>query len=111
MARVREQRRTIEGLSRIGPETMEPQRLMHHVAAQVAKVTGIGRTKILRYRPDRGDLLIEAGVGWNHSIVGVALDVDYHSPAGRAFQTGAPVIIRDSSEANEFNLPDVLNTE
>jgi hypothetical protein len=64
LARVGEQRRTIEALSRLGPEGIEPERLMHHVAAQVPRVTKIKRTKVMRYRPDKGDLLIEAGVGW-----------------------------------------------
>jgi two-component sensor histidine kinase len=34
--------------------------------------------------------------------------VDYRSPAGRAFQTGAPVAIKDLSAAREFDVPDVL---
>jgi len=87
LARVREQRRTIEGLSRIGPETMAPERLMQHAAAQVARVTHIAQAKVMRYRPESGDLLIEAGVGWSAGVVGNAtLSVDYRSPAGRAFQ-------------------------
>jgi len=109
LARVREQRRAIEGLSRIGPEGLAPQRLMQHVAAQVSRVTNIERTKVMRYRPEKGDLLIEAGVGWAPGVVGNAtLDVDYRSPAGRAFQTGAPVAIQNISEAKEFELPELL---
>jgi two-component sensor histidine kinase len=82
---------------------------MQHVAAQVSRVTEVTHIKILRHRPERGDLLIEAGVGWNPEVVGhVALSADYHSPAGRALQTGAPVAIRNIYESNEFRLPDVL---
>src|SRR3954447_11929081 len=92
LARVREQRRTIEGLSRIGPEGLPPQRLMQHVAAQVSRVTRIQHTKVMQYRPEKSDLLIQAGVGWDAGVVGnTTLSVDYRSPAGRAFQTGAPV--------------------
>ena len=55
----------------------------------------ISRTKVLRYRPEKGDLLVEAGVGWKPGVVGNAtLAVDYRSPAARAFQTGAPVTIK-----------------
>src|SRR5215217_1212625 len=92
LSRVRDYQRTLEALSRIGGAAMPPDRLMHHVAAQVSRVTHIGHVKVMRYRPDKGDLLIEAGVGWKPGVVGnVSLAVDHRSPAGRAFQTGAPV--------------------
>jgi two-component sensor histidine kinase len=82
---------------------------MHHVAAQVSRVTRIERTKVMRYRADKGDLLVEAGVGWNPGVVGHAtLAVDHRSPAGHAFQTAAPVNIASFSESSEFRLPDLL---
>jgi hypothetical protein len=67
---LRERRRTIDGLSRIGPEGLSPGELMQHVVAQVSRVTNVERIKIMRYRPERGDLFIEAGVGWNPGVVG-----------------------------------------
>ena len=107
--RLREHRRTIDGLSRIGPEGLSTGELMQHVAAQVSRVTNIERIKIMRYRPERGDLFIEAGVGWNPGVVGkVSLAADYQSPAGRALQTGAPVTIENFAKAPEFRIPDVL---
>jgi two-component sensor histidine kinase/putative methionine-R-sulfoxide reductase with GAF domain len=107
--RVREYQRTLEALSRIGGASMPPDRLLHHVAAQVSRVTHIGHTKIMRYRADKGDLLIEAGVGWKPGVVGnVSLAVDHRSPAGRAFQTGAPVFIHDIEESPEYRMPKVL---
>jgi hypothetical protein len=99
LKRVREYQRVIEALSRMGPGVLPLQQLMQHVTAQVSQATDITRTKVLRYRPDRGDLLVEAGVGWKPGVVGNAtLAVDYRSPAGRAFQTGAPVTIEDIRE-------------
>jgi two-component sensor histidine kinase len=107
--RLLDQRRTIEALSRIGPEGLSTERLMHHVVAQVSRVTGVERIKIMRYRADRGDLLIVAGVGWKPGVVGSAtLAADYSSPAGRAFQTGAPVTIENIVESDEFHVPDLL---
>jgi two-component sensor histidine kinase len=54
-------------------------------------------------------LLIEAGVGWNPGVVGRAtLAVDHRSPAGRAYQTAAPVAIHNFSETSEYRLPDLL---
>jgi two-component sensor histidine kinase len=108
-ARLREHRRMIDGLSRIGPEGLSPEQLMQHVAAQVSRVTNIDRIKVMRYRPERGDLLIEAGVGWNPGVVGtVSLAADYQSPAGRALQTGAPVTLENFASAPEFRIPQVL---
>src|ERR1700730_2347139 len=107
--RVREYQRVIEALSRIVPQALTPQQLMQHVTAQVSRATMITRTKVLRYRTEKGDLLVEAGVGWKPGVVGNAtLAVDYRSPAGRAFQTGAPVTIEDIRETNEFRNPDLL---
>jgi two-component sensor histidine kinase len=109
LSRLREYQRTLEALSRIGAEALPPDRLMHHVAAQVSRVTHIERTKVMRYRPDKGDLLIEAGVGWNPGVVGNAtLAVDHRSPAGRAFQTATPVAIHNLHESAEFRMPEVL---
>jgi two-component sensor histidine kinase len=109
LSRVREYQRVLEGLSRMGPGVISPDGLMHHVAAQVAQVTHIEHTKVMRHRPEKGDLLIEAGVGWKPGVVGNAtLAIDYRSPAGRAFQTGAPVIIDAAHDNQEFRLPDVL---
>jgi two-component sensor histidine kinase len=107
--RIREYQRTLDALSRIGGEVLPPDRLMHHVAAQVSRVTHIERAKIMRYRPDKGDLLIEAGVGWNPGVVGNAtLAVDHRSPAGCAYQTGAPVAIHNLHETPEFRVPELL---
>lgn len=107
--RLQEYQRALNALSRIGPDAMTQEGLMHHAAAQVAHVTHIGHAKILRYRPDRGDLLIEAGVGWKPGIVGHAtLAVDHRSPAGRSMQTSVPVVIPDIQDTEEFRCPDLL---
>jgi two-component sensor histidine kinase/putative methionine-R-sulfoxide reductase with GAF domain len=109
LTRLREYQRTLEAVSRIGAEMLPPDRLMHHVAAQVSRVTHIERSKVMRYRADKGDLLVEAGVGWNPGVVGNAtLAVDHRSPAGRAFQTGTPVAIENVHESPEFRMPELL---
>jgi two-component sensor histidine kinase len=109
LARVREYQRVLEGLTRIGVEVMPPERLMHHVAAQVGRVIHIHHIKVMRHRPEKGDLIVVAGVGWKPGVVGIAtLAIDYRSPAGRALQTGAPVTIDNFHETGEFRLPDLL---
>lgn len=109
IARVREHERTIESLLRIGPDNLTVGQLTQHFAAQVSRVTNIERVKVMRHRPENGDLHIMAGVGWHPDVVGkVALGVDYESPAGRSLQTGSAVAIHNIAEAKEFYLPDVL---
>jgi len=80
-------------------EPMSPERLMQNTVAQVSRVTGIRHVKVMRHRPEVGDLLVEAGVGWKPGVVGHAtLATDHRSPAGRAIETAAPVAIEDSAQ-------------
>ena len=55
--------RSLATFTRIVSEAESEQRLLQNAAAQVARITHIRHVKVLRYRPDQGDLLIEAGVG------------------------------------------------
>ena len=65
--------------------------------------------KVLRYLPEENRLLVQAGVGWDPGIVGVAsLGVDLDSPAGFALRTGKPVISNHLENEERFRTPDVL---
>jgi two-component sensor histidine kinase len=109
LARVLEYQRALVAFSRVASEALPPERLMHHACAQVSRVTHIKRTKVLRYRPDRGDLLVVAGVGWKPGVVGTAtLPIDSASPPGRSIQTAAPVMIEDLPNDREFRLSSLL---
>jgi two-component sensor histidine kinase/putative methionine-R-sulfoxide reductase with GAF domain len=99
----------LASLGRAASEALPPQRLMHHVAAQVSRVTHIKRTKVLRYRPNHADLLMEAGVGWRKGLVGHAtFGIDIASPAGRSVQTGRPVVVANLQTDPEFRTSEVL---
>lgn len=77
--------------------------ILHQSIGQIARGIEIGHAKILRYRPEKGDLLVEAGVGWKRGFVGnVTFSTDLTSPAGKAFQTGQPVLIHDLNEDTGF---------
>src|SRR3954470_21947834 len=96
LQRMHEYQRTLAAFSRVASEVLPPERLMHHIAAQVSRVTHIQRVKVMRYRPDKADLLAEAGVGWKEGVVGAAtFTIDSASPPGRSIQTAAPVIVED----------------
>jgi two-component sensor histidine kinase len=101
--------RALATFTRIVGEADSEQRLLQNATAQIARVTDIRHVKVLRYRPDRGDLLIEAGVGWKPGVVGhVSFGADRHSSPGRSLQTGAPVVCEDIRNDPEFRYADVL---
>lgn len=101
--------RALATFTRIVDEADTEHRLLQNAAAQVARITHIRHVKLLRYRPDQGDLLIEAGVGWKPGVVGhVSFGADRHSSPGRSLQTGAPVISEDIRNDPEFRYADVL---
>ena len=101
--------RALATFTRIVSEADSDQRLLQNAAAQVARVTHIRHVKVLRYRPDHGDLLIEAGVGWKPGVVGqVSFGANRHSAPGRSLQTGAPVACEDIRNDPEFRYADVL---
>jgi len=101
--------RALATFTRIVDEPASVPGLLHNAAAQVARITHIQHVKVLRYRPDRGDLLVEAGVGWKPGVVGhVSFGADRFSAPGRSMQTGAPVAVEDIANDPEFRYADVL---
>jgi two-component sensor histidine kinase len=101
--------RALATFTRIVDEPASVPGLLQNAAAQVARITHIKHVKILRYRPDRGDLLVEAGVGWKPGVVGhVCFGADRFSAPGRSMQTGAPVAVEDIANDPEFRYADVL---
>ena len=109
LERVLDNQRILGAFARIASEPLSRDRLMQHATALMSRAFHIRRVKILRYRADPGDLLIEAGVGWKPGVVGkVALTIDRASPPGRTLQTASPVIIEDLPNDEEFRYSPVL---
>jgi two-component sensor histidine kinase len=109
IVRMHDYQHALAALSRAASESLAADRLMHYVTAHVSRVTHIKRVKIMQYRPDRGDLLVVAGVGWKPGVVGtLTLGIDSASPPGRTIQTAGPVIIEDLPNDPEFRLSGVL---
>ena len=61
--RLREYQQVLGSFTRIASESLPLGALLHHAAAQAARVTDIKRAKVMRYRPEKGDLIVAAGVG------------------------------------------------
>jgi two-component sensor histidine kinase len=107
--RLLEYQRITTAFARMGGQALPLDRLLQQATAQVSGVTCIKRVKVMRYRPDKSDLFIEAGVGWKPGVVGeLSLPTDRWSPPGRALQTGQPVVIDDLPNDPEFRYQGVL---
>jgi two-component system, sensor histidine kinase PdtaS len=103
--RLRLHQRILRDFGRIALEELEIGPLLQRAVAQAARATGVRHSKVMRYRVEQGDLLVEAGVGWKPGVVGKArFGTDLDSPSGRALQTGQPVLIDDIRNHPEFRL-------
>src|SRR5579871_3908638 len=101
--------RALATFTRIVDEPTSLAGQLQNAVAQVARITHIKHVKILRYRPDQGDLLVEAGVGWKPGVIGhVSFSADRFSAPGRSIQTGVPVAVEDIANDPEFQYADVL---
>ncbi|MFC7543271.1 sensor histidine kinase [Siccirubricoccus deserti] len=109
LRRLRLHQRILRDFGQIALEGLEIGPLLQRAVAQAARATGVGHTKVMRYRAEQGDLLIEAGVGWKPGVVGIArFGTDLDSPSGRALQTGQAVLIDDIRGHPEFRLHPVI---
>ncbi|WP_445500667.1 sensor histidine kinase [Microvirga sp. G4-2] len=105
LKRLHEYQRALAAFGRIASEVLPREKLLHYVTAQVSRVTHIRHVKVLCYRPDHGDLLMVAGVGWKPGVVGqTTFALDNASVAGRCMQTAAPVIVEDLPNDPEFRM-------
>ena len=102
---LREHQRVLIDLARYAIETEDLQRFLDDAVVRVAAAVEIDHVKVLRYRRAQGDLVIDAGVGWNPSSVkATSFATDLASPPGRTFQTGQPVLIVDLNHAPDFRI-------
>jgi two-component system, sensor histidine kinase PdtaS len=107
--KLRRHMRILVDLGRLATQKLDLEGLLQQAVVQVARAVEIDHVKIMRYRREKADLLLEAGTGWKHGVVGNArFPIDLRSPPGRAFQTGEPVVIPDTAQAPEFTISPVL---
>lgn len=107
--RIRRYREILADFARLAPETTSVERLSQLACIQAVRGIGIGHSKALRHRPEVGDLLLVAGVGWDQGVVGdAALGTDLATPAGRTFQTRQTVILYDAPNDPEFRYDSLL---
>ena len=94
--RLRRHAEILAEFSGMAAESSDADRLLQLATVQAGRGLAVAHAKVLRHRPEHGDLLIVAGIGWNPGTVGhVALGTDIGSAPGQAFQTGQPTIVDD----------------
>jgi len=70
LARTRRYAEILTDFARVAPATSDIDHLLQLACVQAARGIGISHSKMLRYRPEAGDLLMVAGVGWKPGVVG-----------------------------------------
>jgi PAS domain S-box-containing protein len=95
------QQEAIATLARRALEGVPMDELFALATEAVVEQLGTDYAKILEHRPERDDLLLVAGVGWDEGLVGTAtVPDDADSQAGYALANG-PVVV-DSVEEERF---------
>jgi two-component sensor histidine kinase len=107
--KIRRHIRILVDIGRLAGVATDLDRFLDQVVLQVARAVEIDHVKVLRYRPQKADLLVAAGVGWKKGVVRSAtLPADLRSPPGRAFRTGEPVTIKSFQDQKEYVLSEFL---
>nr|WP_101351035.1 PAS domain S-box protein [Haloarcula taiwanensis] len=85
------------------------QTLFEETVALVSDALGTEYSKVLEYRSDSDDFLLQAGVGWQDGLVGnAAVGADEESQAGHTLQVGGPVVVEDLRTEDRFRGPPLL---
>lgn len=101
--------RILVDIGRIAGDASDLDEFLDQAVAQVARAIEINHAKILRYRPDMGDFIVAAGIGWKPGVVRTAtLPADLRSAPGRAFRTGETVVVHDFEAQGEYTASSFL---
>ncbi len=109
LGRLRRYQRILLDFSRMTAESGDVPRLLQLAAVQSARGVGIAHSKVMRHRPETGDLLMVAGIGWRPGVVGrTSLGADLGSAPGQALHTRQPVVTLDLPNDPEVRYSRVL---
>ncbi len=110
LTRLRGYQDTLAAFSRLASESRDTPYLLHLACVHAARGSHVEHTKVLRYRPEKGDLLMVAGIGWKEGLIGTCtFGIHMASPPGRALQTRMPIAVDDLPNS-EFITSPVLRT-
>ena len=100
---------SLNDFARAASETNRLGQHLHSACSLAGRGLGVKYTKVMRYRPTKGDLLVEAGIGWGPGVVGQAtLGSDVASGPGRVLQARQAMRIDDLRDNPWFRYPSPL---
>lgn len=109
ISNIRRHIRILADIGKLCGGSFDIDHFLEAVVVQVARAVEIDHVKVLRYRPRFADLIVAAGMGWKEGVVKTAtLATDLRSPPGRAYQTAEPVVIRNFTGQDEYDLSPML---
>ncbi|WP_207460811.1 histidine kinase dimerization/phosphoacceptor domain -containing protein [Azospirillum sp. SYSU D00513] len=109
VAKLQHYQSTLQDYSRLLASYIPVERLLPLTALRLVRGVGISHSKVLRHDDTRGDLLLEAGMGWKPGAIGQAhFSIDAASPPGRTYQTRTPSFIGDLPNSAEFRYSDFM---
>lgn len=104
------QQSVVATLGRSALQEGDMQALMDRIVREVAHTLDVALCKILKYRPERQDLLLKAGVGWKDGYVGQAtVNTDRGSQAGYTLITDGPIVVDNLQTEKRFEGPPLLD--
>ncbi len=95
------------GLFALGQDELQP--VLDEACQVAARGLGVHHAKLLRCDPEKGDLLVVAGVGWRPGVVGTCrLGAGRESPPGFCVEVGEAVVADYLETERRFLVPPVL---
>lgn len=86
------------------------QKVLDEAVRIAAEVLAVPLTKILQFANSADHLILKAGIGWNHGMVGhAAVGFDRESQAGFTLLAAEPVIVADLLSETRFSGPKLLH--
>jgi PAS domain S-box-containing protein len=96
------------GMTALASDDM--QALFDEAVARLGEGLDVEYAKVLELRPDRGELLLRSGVGWQDGLVGKAtVGTELASQAGYTLSVNGPVVVGDLATETRFSGPALLH--
>jgi len=103
------QQAVIAQLGRTALAGGEIQALFERAVRDVAGTLDVEYCKVLQLQPNKQELLLVAGVGWQAGLVGQAkVPTGIDSQAGYTLQSSVPVVVSDLAKEKRFSGPSLL---
>jgi PAS domain S-box-containing protein len=106
LARMMQRQQILGDFGEFALRSQDLEQILHKACRLVAEALGTGRAKILEIQHAERQLLVRASVGWDPGTAGkMRLPMEERSSETFAIKAGQPVISRDISREDRFEVP------